>query len=106
PSVLSWPAAAWSCCWPAPSGCSAGSGSEGGAMRPLRVGLTGGIGSGKSTVSAALARRGTCIIDTDAIARDLTARGGAALTAIAATFGTDMLDATGALDRARMRAEV
>jgi dephospho-CoA kinase len=75
-------------------------------MQPLRVGLTGGIGSGKSTVAAALAQRGARIIDTDAIARELTAPGGAALPAIAAAFGTDMLDATGALDRARMRAEV
>jgi len=74
--------------------------------RPLRVGLTGGIGSGKSTVAAALARRGACIVDTDAIARALTAPGGAALPAIAAEFGAQMLDATGALDRARMRAEV
>ncbi|HJV69034.1 dephospho-CoA kinase [Ideonella sp.] len=73
---------------------------------PLRVGLTGGIGSGKSTVAAALARRGACIVDTDAIARELTAPGGAALPAIAAEFGAQMLDAAGALDRARMRAEV
>lgn len=72
----------------------------------LRVGLTGGIGSGKSTVAAALARRGACVVDTDAIARELTAPGGAALPAIAAEFGPQMLDAAGALDRARMRAEV
>lgn len=74
---------------------------------PLRVGLTGGIGSGKSTVAAALARRGALVVDTDAIARQLTAPGGGALAAVAATFGDAMIDpATGALDRARMRAEV
>lgn len=72
----------------------------------LRVGLTGGIGSGKSTVAAALARRGALVVDTDAIARELTAPGGAALQPIAATFGAHMLGADGALDRARMRAEV
>lgn len=74
---------------------------------PLRVGLTGGIGSGKSTVAAALARRGALVVDTDAIARQLTAPGGAALPAIAGAFGAAMIDpATGALDRARMRTEV
>ncbi len=74
---------------------------------PLRVGLTGGIGSGKSTVAAALVRRGALVVDTDAISRQLTAPGGAALPAIAEAFGTAMIDsATGALDRARMRAEV
>jgi dephospho-CoA kinase len=75
-------------------------------MRPLRVGLTGGIGSGKSTVAGSLARRGALIVDTDAIARELTAPGGPALPAIAAAFGTHMIDSTGALDRARMRSEV
>ena len=72
----------------------------------LRVGLTGGIGSGKSTVAAALARRGALIVDTDLIARQLTAPGGAALPAIATAFGVAMIDPSGALDRARMRAEV
>jgi dephospho-CoA kinase len=77
------------------------------SARPLlRAGLTGGIGSGKSTVAAALARRGAVIVDTDAIARELTAPGGAALPAIAEAFGTQMIDSAGALDRARMRAEV
>jgi dephospho-CoA kinase len=77
-----------------------------GAAAPLRAGLTGGIGSGKSTVAAALAWRGALIVDTDAIARELTAPGGAALPAIANAFGAQMIDSTGALDRARMRAEV
>ncbi len=73
---------------------------------PLRVGLTGGIGSGKSTVAGALARRGALVVDTDAIARELTAPGGRALPAIVEAFGAAMVDASGALDRARMRAEV
>ncbi len=71
----------------------------------LRVGLTGGIGSGKSTVAAALARRGALVVDTDLISRQLTAPQGAALRPIAAVFGASMIDAAGALDRARMRAE-
>lgn len=76
------------------------------AFRPWRVGLTGGIGSGKSTVGRLLAARGALLIDTDAIARSLTLPGGKALPAIANAFGGAMLDATGALDRARMRALV
>jgi dephospho-CoA kinase len=76
------------------------------ARRPWRIGLTGGIGSGKSTVAAALARRGACIVDTDAIARGLTAPGGAALPAIAAAFGDPMITADGALDRDQMRRHV
>lgn len=72
----------------------------------LRLGLTGGIGSGKSTVAALLARHGATVIDADAIARSLTAPGGAALPAIVQTFGADALDAKGALDRAAMRAKV
>ncbi|MGM9488851.1 dephospho-CoA kinase [Ideonella sp. YS5] len=73
---------------------------------PLHAGLTGGIGSGKSTVAAALARLGALIVDTDAIARELTAPGGAALPPIAEAFGRQMIDSSGALDRSRMRAEV
>jgi dephospho-CoA kinase len=68
------------------------------------IGLTGGIGSGKSTVAARLVACGAWLVDTDAIARALTAPGGAALPALAAAFGADILDADGALDRARMRA--
>jgi dephospho-CoA kinase len=71
---------------------------------PLRIGLTGGIGSGKSTVSALLAGLGAVVIDTDGIARELTLHGGAAIDAIRGAFGPDMIDAGGALDRARMRA--
>lgn len=68
------------------------------------IGLTGGIGSGKSTVAAELVACGAVLVDTDAIARALTAPGGAALPAIAEAFGPEMIDATGALDRDRMRA--
>ena len=69
----------------------------------LRIGLTGGIGSGKSTVARMLADCGAAIIDTDAIARQLTLPGGAAIAAIALEFGPEFIDATGALDRPRMR---
>ena len=72
----------------------------------LRIGLTGGIGSGKSTVAALLAARGALVVDTDAIARSLTAPGGAALPAIAQAFGADAIGADGALDRAKMRERV
>lgn len=71
--------------------------------RPLRLGLTGGIGSGKSTVGGALAALGAFLIDADQLARDVTGPGGAAMEAIRATFGADFVDASGALDRARMR---
>ena len=73
-------------------------------MSPLRIGLTGGIGSGKSTVAAALAAHGASVVDTDAIARSLTQAGGAAIEPIAAEFGAAFIDGSGALDRARMRA--
>ncbi len=69
----------------------------------LQVGLTGGIGSGKSTVASLLVGHGAELIDTDAIARSLTLAGGAAIESIRETFGTEFIDATGALDRARMR---
>lgn len=72
----------------------------------LRIGLTGGIGSGKSTLAGLLATLGAHVVDTDAISRRLTASGGAALAAIAAEFGSDMLTPDGALDRARMRSLV
>ena len=70
----------------------------------LRIGLTGGIGSGKSTVAALLAEQGASVIDTDAIARELTLPGGAAMAPIQQAFGSDFVDAAGALDRTRMRA--
>jgi dephospho-CoA kinase len=67
------------------------------------IGLTGGIGSGKSTVAALLVQAGCHLVDTDAIARELTLPGGAAIAPIAAAFGARMIDATGALDRTAMR---
>ena len=73
-------------------------------MPPLHIGLTGGIGSGKSTVAQWLVAQGAALVDTDAIARALTAPHGAALPAIAQTFGPDMVGLDGALDRDRMRA--
>ena len=75
-----------------------------GLTRPgLRIGLTGGIGSGKSTVAALLVELGAALIDTDLIARQLTQTKGAAMPAIEEAFGPDLIDASGALDRARMR---
>ncbi|MCK9380531.1 MAG: dephospho-CoA kinase [Sulfuritalea sp.] len=70
------------------------------------VGLTGGIGSGKSAVAQLFAERGIKVIDTDAIAHALTAAGGAAMPAIRAEFGDGVANAEGALDRAAMRAIV
>lgn len=70
----------------------------------LRVGLTGGIGSGKSTVAARLAGLGAGVVDTDEIARRLTAAGGAAMPELARAFGTRFVAPDGALDRAAMRA--
>lgn len=75
------------------------------APHPLfRLGLTGGIGSGKSTVANLLAARGAAVVDADAIARAVTAPHGSAMPAIAKTFGNDFVDADGALNRDRMRA--
>jgi dephospho-CoA kinase len=69
----------------------------------MRVGLTGGIGSGKSTVLQMLAELGAAVIDADAISRATTATSGAAIAAIAQRFGSDFINAEGALDRDRMR---
>lgn len=77
-----------------------------GAHGRFAVGLTGGIGSGKSTVADLFAARSVAIIDTDLISHCLTAPGGAAMDAIHAEFGAPFLTADGALDRARMRAYV
>jgi dephospho-CoA kinase len=70
---------------------------------PLKIGLTGGIGSGKSTVAAMLVPLGAALIDTDTIARRLTAAGGAALATLKREFGDMVLAADGSLDRAAMR---
>lgn len=67
------------------------------------VGLTGGIGSGKSTVADRFAELGAAIVDTDAIAHAITAPGGAAIAALRARFGDAYVTPNGALDRARMR---
>ena len=71
--------------------------------RPLRIGLTGGIASGKSTVADLFAELGIPVIDTDVIAREVVAPGQPALAEIGARFGEHMLDATGNLHRAAMR---
>jgi len=76
---------------------------SGGPKPGLRIGLTGGIGSGKSTAARRFAALGALVVDTDALAHALTAPGGAALPAIAAAFGPEMIAADGAMDRARMR---
>lgn len=69
----------------------------------LTIGLTGGIGSGKSLVARRLATLGAIIVDTDAIAHRLTAPGGAAIDAVRHTFGADAIGPDGAMDRAHMR---
>ena len=68
-----------------------------------KVGLTGGIGSGKSKVADMLAALGAAVIDTDVISHDLTAPGGAAIEPIRRAFGPDVIAENGALDRAAMR---
>lgn len=70
------------------------------------VGLTGGIGSGKSAVSDRFAALGIAVVDTDVIAHELTAAGGGAIAAIGATFGPGFVGEDGALDRSRMRSAV
>lgn len=70
------------------------------------VGLTGGIGSGKSTVAGLFVERGAALVDTDLIAHEFTGTGGAAMPAIVAAFGEEVRTAGGALDRAAMRARV
>ena len=71
-----------------------------------RIGLTGGIGSGKSTVAQMLADCGAVIVDADAISRQLTAVAGAAIPAIRQVFGAAMITSAGALDRDAMRQQV
>ena len=71
--------------------------------RASRIGLTGGIGSGKSTFGAVLQKRGAALVDSDQIARQVTGPGGAAIAAIVQRFGPEFVDDTGALDRGRMR---
>jgi dephospho-CoA kinase len=70
------------------------------------VGLTGGIGSGKSAAAEEFARLGATVVDTDAIARELTAEEGAALAEVRRQFGDDFVAATGEMDRKKMRERV
>ncbi|MGE5452521.1 MAG: dephospho-CoA kinase [Acidobacteriota bacterium] len=81
----------------------AGLGLTNGGRPGLKIGLTGGIGSGKSTVSHMLVDLGAHLVDTDAISRALTSPGGHAIEPIRQTFGADMIDPQGAMNRARMR---
>lgn len=75
-------------------------------MDMLRVGLTGGIGSGKSAVAERFARRGVPVIDTDEVAREVVAPGEPALAEIVGEFGPGLVDAQGRLDRRRLRERV
>jgi dephospho-CoA kinase len=70
----------------------------------LKLGLTGGIGSGKSTVAAILSRLGATVLDADAVSRQASAAGGAAIPAISQAFGAQFIAADGSLDRDAMRA--
>ena len=73
---------------------------------PLLIGLTGGIASGKSAVAERFATLGVPVLDTDQIARDVVEPGTATLAKLVAEFGGDILDASGRLDRTRMREQV
>lgn len=72
----------------------------------LVVGLTGGIGSGKSAAANEFARLGATVVDTDVIAHELTAAGGAAIPELRKAFGDEAIDASGAMDRVQMRERV
>jgi dephospho-CoA kinase len=78
-------------------------GTESSAPRPLRIGLTGGIASGKSTVADFFADLGVPVIDTDVIAREVVAKGAPALDQIRDAFGDTVFDDDGNLDRQAMR---
>ena len=70
---------------------------------PFCIGLTGGVGSGKSSAAKIFQELGAAVVETDEIAHDLTRPGGAAVTAIRSEFGADYISADGGLDRAKMR---
>jgi dephospho-CoA kinase len=70
------------------------------------IGLTGGIGSGKTTVADMFSARGVTVVDADLIAHQITAPGGVAMPLIESAFGPDFVTADGAMDRAKMRARV
>lgn len=76
------------------------------SRKPIQLGLTGGIGSGKSTVASILANAGAAVLDADAISRSLTQPGGRAIPGILAEFGEQLIDPLGAMDREAMRALV
>jgi dephospho-CoA kinase len=76
------------------------------ATKPLVIGLTGGIGSGKTAATDAFAALGIAIIDADIIARDVVAPGAPALALISEHFGADFIQADGALDRSKLRQRV
>jgi dephospho-CoA kinase len=73
-------------------------------LKKISIGLTGGIGCGKTAVADMFAARGASVIDTDQISHTLTASHGAAIPEICTQFGLEFLDAAGALDRIKMRA--
>lgn len=73
---------------------------------PLVIGLTGGIGSGKTAAAEEFARLGATVVDTDKIAHELTSAGGAAIAGVRDLFGDEYIDAHGAMDRRRMRERV
>jgi len=75
-------------------------------VAPLRIGLTGGIASGKSTVADLFAELGVPVIDTDVLAREVVEPGQAALAAVVAALGPEVLDADGRLDRPKLRDRV
>ncbi len=70
---------------------------------PFCIGVTGGIGSGKSSAASMFGELGAGVVDTDAISHEITGRNGSAMSAIATAFGTSMLSPDGSLDRAAMR---
>jgi dephospho-CoA kinase len=70
---------------------------------PLVIGLTGGIGSGKSAAAEEFSRLGVTVVDTDAIAHELTSAGGAAISGVRRLFGDAFVDQSGAMDRRKMR---
>ncbi|MBL8472092.1 MAG: dephospho-CoA kinase [Rhodocyclaceae bacterium] len=90
----------------APTSTAGAPGADASSQNGYLIGLTGGIGSGKSSVAAEFARLGAGLVDADAIARELTAPGGAAMPALQREFGPGVAAADGALDRAAMRALV
>lgn len=80
--------------------------SSGSPQRPYTVGLTGGIGSGKSTIGSVFAGHGVTVVDTDAIAHEITAPGGRAISALRDMFGPDAIAGDGSMDRNWMRQRV